>query len=135
MTKTIKTYHIDFAANTITVTKAFMKKADQLGTPEFKTMMELRALGMEIVKQAAPKSKNTVHRATYKQMRTYISCIADADRYLAEFEVVRLASLKDANPYLTVRNWFETTFPNHAGKKEMDEDGKIINFADITDAA
>ena len=135
MTKINKNYHIDFTTNTITVTKAFKKKADQLGTPEFKIMMELRALGMEIVEKAAPKRKNTVHRATYKQMKTYISCITDADRYLAEFEVVRLASLKDANPYETVRTWFESTFPNHAGKKEMDEEGKIINFADVTEAA
>lgn len=119
MTKTIKGYKIDFKTNTITVTKAFMKKAEQLNAPEFKTMMELRALGMEIVEKAAPKRKNTVHRATYKQMKTFISCITDADRYMAEFEVVRLASLKDANPYETVRNWFETTFPNHAGNKEI----------------
>lgn len=132
MTKINKNYHIDFATNTIIVTKAFMKRADQLGTAEFKTMMELRTLGMEIVEKAAPK-KNNVHRATYKQMKAYIACVADGARYLKEFEIVRRASLKDASPYETVRNWFETTFPNHKALPELDENGKIINFADTTE--
>lgn len=45
---TMKNYKINFAANTVTVTKDFLKKAEQLGTVEFNTMMELRKLGMTI---------------------------------------------------------------------------------------
>ena len=124
-----KNYKINFAANTVTVTKSFLRTAEtDITSPEFKTLTQLREMGLTIVEKAAPRRKST-HRATYKQMLTYISCVTDAARYLAEFEVVRLASLEKPNPYQYVRDWYDRTFPNRNDIPEMDENGNIINFA------
>ena len=112
-----KNYKIDFAANTVTVTKTFLHTADtDINSPEFKTLTQLREMGLTIVEKAAPRRKN-VHHATYKQMLAYISCVTDAARYLAEFEVVRLASLEKPNPYqyvtgMTAPSPTATTFPS-----------------------
>ena len=124
-----KHYEIKWETRKVIVTRAFVEKASQLGTDEFKTMMELQQLGMDIVVKGAPKRKG-VHRATYNQMRAYISCLEDADRYLAEFEQTRIASLEKPNPYLHVVEWYEKTFPNHNAKPEYDENHYIINYAD-----
>jgi len=111
------------------VTKSFLRTAEtDITSPEFKTLTQLREMGLTIVEKAAPRRKST-HRATYAQMKLYISCVTDAARYLAEFEVVRLASLEKPNPYQYVRDWYDRTFPNRNDIPEMDENGNIINFA------
>ena len=125
----MKNYKIDFAANTVTVTKTFLRTAQtDINSAEFKTLTQLREMGLTIIEKSAPRRKST-HRATYAQMKVYISCLADANRYLAEFETVRLASLEKPNPYQHVCEWYEKTFPNHNDLPEFDDDGKIINFA------
>lgn len=125
----MKNYKIDFAANTVTVTKTFLRTAQtDINSAEFKTLTQLREMGLTIVEKPAPRRKST-HMATYKQMKVYISCLADATRYLAEFETVRLASLEKSNPYQHVCEWYEKTFPNHNDLPEFDDNGKIINFA------
>ena len=53
-------YEINFASNTIIVTKAFLEKASQMDTPEYATMTQLRALNM-------PISMREIHR---KQQET-----------------------------------------------------------------
>jgi len=132
--KKIKDYEIKFATNTIVVSKKFSRNASKIGTDEFKTMMQLRELNMEIVEQVEAKRK-PVHRATYKQMRAYLSCLEEAERWLKEFEVVRMASKEKANPYQHVCGWYEKNFPNHDDYPELDENGKIINYADVSEGS
>ncbi len=130
--KKIKDYEIKFATNTIVVSKKFSRNASKIGTDEFKTMMQLRELNMEIVEQVE-RPRRSVHRATYNQMRAYLSCLEEAERWLKEFEVVRMASKEKANPYQHVCEWYEKNFPNHRGLPELDENGKIINYADVSE--
>ena len=123
-----KNYKINFAANTVTVTKTFLRAAQSdISSIEFKTLAQLREMGLTVIERPTPRRKKT-HHATYKQMLTYISCVTDAARYLAEFEVVRLASLEKPNPYQYVCEWYDRTFPNHNDLPEFDDEGKIINF-------
>lgn len=131
----MKNFKIDFAANTVTVTKSFLRTAEtDISSTEFDTLMKFREMGLTIIEKPAPRRKSN-HRATYKQMLAYISCVTDAARYLAEFETVRLASLEKPNPYQYVRDWYDRTFPNRNDIPEMDENGRIINFAAAVDAA
>ena len=52
-------YVIDFATNTVTVTKKFAEAASQIAPlPEFHTMMQLREMTLTIVTNA-PSKKNT----------------------------------------------------------------------------
>ena len=128
----IKDYEINFTTNTITVSRRFSRKACKLDSAEFKIMMQLRELNMEIVEQVE-RPRRSVHRATYNQMRAYLSCLEEAERWLKEFEVVRMASKEKANPYQHVCEWYEKNFPNHRGLPELDENGKIINYADVSE--
>jgi hypothetical protein len=63
-------YEINFANNTVIVTKAFLQAASQTDTPEFNQMLKLRALNMPItVREIRRKSDN---RWSYAQMENYI---------------------------------------------------------------
>lgn len=124
-------YKIDFASNTVTVTKAFLTAAEtNINSSEFETYQQFKQMGLTIILKSV-KHKNAAHRATYKQMLAYIACVTDAARYLTEFDTVRQASRKEANPYQFVCEWYDRTFPNRHAIPEMDESGKIINFADV----
>ena len=78
----MKNYSINFTTNTITITQKFAKEASQIGTEAFKTMMELRQLGMTIITKEPVQKKNT--NLTYKKMEKYISLLEDAEKYQAE---------------------------------------------------
>ena len=120
-------YFIDFARNVIVVTRKFRNAASQMDTDEYKTMMKLKEHGMPIEVQAAPERKKRAATLSYAKMLKHISCLADAETYMAEFEVIRQASLGEINPYRYVLNWYEKKFPNHADVPELDENLKVIN--------
>ena len=119
-------YKIDYVANTITVSKKFLEQASTLGGDANDTMEKLRALGMPILLEKTKKRKAPA-RLTYKKMRHHITCLAESQTYLAQFEAARNASRGETNPYLYMLNWFEATFPNHADVPEFDENLRIVN--------
>ena len=121
----MKNYEINFTTNTITITQKFAKEASQIGTDAFKTMMDLRQLGMTIVTKAPVHKKTS--SLTYKQMERYIALLEDAEKYQAEFETVCAASLAMKAPYAYVSNWFKKTFPNYGKQPQRNEKMKIIN--------
>ena len=121
----MKNYSINFATNTITLTQKFAKEASQIGTEAFKTMMELRQLGMTIIIKAPAKKKNT--QLTYAKMELYISLLEDAEKYQKEFDAVCAESLAMKAPYAYVSNWFKKTFPNYGKLSERNAQMKIIN--------
>ena len=122
----MKNYNIDFAKNTITVSEAFMKKAGQLGTTEFTTMMELRKLDMTIVVKEAKPRKKPEFQLTYKKMAHYIGLLEDADAMMSEFEHVKEVSRCQNNPYLYVQQWFMQMFPNFPKVPEFTPDQKVV---------
>ena len=122
----MKNYEINFTTNTITITQKFAKEASQIGTDAFKTMMELRELGMTIVtKTPVQKKKNP--SLTYQKMERYIALLEDAEKYQAEFKTVCAESLAMKAPYAYVSNWFKKTFPNYGKQPQRNEKMKIIN--------
>ena len=121
----MKNYSVDFASNTISITQTFAKEASQIGTEAFKTMMELRQLGMTIITKEPVQKKNT--NLTYKKMEKYISLLEDAEKYQAEFKAVCAESLAMKAPYAYVSNWFKKTFPNYGKLPERNAELKIIN--------
>ena len=129
----MKNYEINFATNTITITQKFAKEASQIGTEAFKTMMELRQLGMTIItKTPVQKKKNS--NLTYAKMERYISLLEDAEKYQAEFKAVCAESLAMKVPYVYVQNWFKKTFPSYGKQPERDDNLKIVNIPANYDA-
>lgn len=121
-----KGYEINHITNTITVSKKFLEQASTLGGDTYDTMEKLRTLGMPILLEKSKKRKAPA-RLTYKKMLHHINCLADADHYLAEFEAARNASRGEEHPYTYMKNWYESTFPNHASVPEFDENLRIVN--------
>ena len=118
-------YVIDFATNTVTVTKKFAEAASQIGTPEFHTMMQLREMNLTIVTKAPAKRKNT--QLTYKKMQKYISCLEDAEKYQEEFNVICEEAKAQPSAYHYVASWFSKTFPNYGKLPERNTNLKVIN--------
>ena len=119
-------YKINHISNTITVSKKFLEQASTLSGDTYETMKALRALGMPILQEKTKKCKSS-KRLSYQKMRHYISCLADSQTYLLQFEATRNASRGERDPYGYVCNWFEATFPNHSSIPEFDENLRIVN--------
>ena len=120
-------YFIDFANNVIVITRKFRDAASQMGTKEYETMMKLKEHGMPIEVKAGLERKKKASTLSYAKMLKHISCLADAEAYLEEFEAVRKLSTGEVNPYRYVLQWYEAKFPNHAAVPEFDENLKKIN--------
>lgn len=131
-----KPYQINYATNTITITKSFNDKANNLEGDAFKTMMKLRSLQMQIViEEPAPRKKS--FRPTYEQMQNYISCLAEQEHYMKEFQMIRKKSESNRNKYQAVLNWFRVTFPDFEKVPTFNEDFKIIttNRSELADTS
>jgi len=60
-------YSIDFASNTVTITRKFRDAASQLNTPEFNIMKQLREMNLTILVKTPNKKKSTA--LTYAKMQ------------------------------------------------------------------
>lgn len=116
MTNTVKVNHIN---NTITVTKTFMKKAENFGSKEYKQMMEIKSDSVlsnyKLIVRSIKKNpeKESYRNLTYKNMETYISTLNLSTIYMAEYEVAKQRSKIQKSPYKYMVKWFIETFPNY----------------------
>ena len=113
-------YDINFATNTIIVTKKFREAAAIIGTPEFNTMIELRKLNMPIAERVI-KRTNRKDRWSFARMEHYIRNVDNADQYMADYR-----TLRDAVGYMKVWGWFKETFPNYKETPELDSNHNIV---------
>ncbi len=113
-------------------TKAFIKRAQTFGTPEF---YEWRAACKEFGKvvNLVVISRNTKpnanKRLTYKNMTTYIHTLDNAGMYLEQFETVKLRSKVQPNPSKFVLDWFKATFPNYKESNIFNDDNNVIELS------
>ena len=106
-----KGYEIDFVNERIIVSKAFLKAAGTLGTPEYNEMLTLRSenpgfpfIQREITKREGKKSYRNL---TYANMREYIiTREGEKSDTVAEFDRVVALSKVQAGPYAYVKTWF-----------------------------
>ena len=128
------TYKIDFVNNTLTMTKAFEDAASNPTSQEYKLLQQIRAdyPGLTIIRKTrrAPKKARPTKNLTYKHMEQYMNVFQNADKLLAQFEVVKKCSLGQSNHYQFVLDWFKTQFPKY---KELPDFGnnapKVIDLA------
>lgn len=110
---------IDFITNTIIVTRAFYKEAQEYGTEEYAMLQNAKAENpyMTISIRTVNKSgkSNSSKGLTYRYMRKFIS-IMDADN-LKTFENTILyyegLYIESAVVYQEVKNWFLSMYPHH----------------------
>ena len=104
----MKNITVDYAKQTIEITKSFEKKAREYGSDAYQT---LRNVSKDfpnfklIVK--TPKSSNTFKGMDYKFMEEYISKQANADERMEKFNKLRAMDLS----YGEMKQWFIEEFP------------------------
>ena len=109
--------------NTAVVSKKFMKNASIFGSPEFFKWREVKAMYPKAKMYTKSIKKNpdkeTNRNMTYKNMAEYISTLDNAEKLLAELELVVKRSKVQANPYRSVWAWFEQKFSDYDSYKEF----------------
>lgn len=120
-----KNYRIDFAANTVTVTKKFLEEAESnITSTAFRDMKALRAMGLTVVVKEMKHTKSK--HISYKQMVHYISCVENSEFYMARYAAVKNeAASKKNEQYNRVLKWFIKTFPHFYDMPEFTSDNKI----------
>ena len=113
-------YEINFATNTITVTKRFLAAASELGSEAYQTMIELRALGMNICAKEVHRGPCRETRWSVKRMENFLKRVDD-EKHLADFRAV-----KESSPYMTLWAWFKKNIPNYDKVPELNDSHKII---------
>ena len=122
-------YEINFASNTIIVTKAFLEKASQMDTPEYATMTQLRALNM-------PISVREIHRKTREarwncqRMEIFIKHTVDSERHMKDYE-----TMLETYGYMKTWGWFKNTFANYKTAKLNEKHQYITMTKEEMDAA
>lgn len=115
-------YKIDYSANAIVATKAFLEEAEIFGTEEYKILQSIRNdyPNMRVVTRSVQTGsrKSATKGLTYRYMRKFIS-IMDRENLMA-FEDTMLyfegIEKDNAAVYHQVKNWFLENYPYH---KEM----------------
>lgn len=118
-------YTFDPIANTMTISAAFAKKASQVGSAEYDTMLKLRKdyPSLKVVKE----EKTAKKQLTYKEMAEFISLHRNKDELMKAFESAKTLSRFHSMPFTFVKAWFEKTFPYFKdGNYEMNAEGFIV---------
>ena len=118
-------YEINFAANTITVTRKFLAAASNMDSNKdsaFSQMQRLRQLNMPIIVRTIHRSVRET-RWTYDRMEAFLRQVENSEKYLADFRAVKSAN---KHSYGTVWAWFKKTFPNYAAIPELNENHQFM---------
>ena len=116
---------VNHEENTLTVSKAFYKKASVVGSTEY---YELRKAKMENEGYAIEFKtfdKKTYHGLSFKTMEEYIKTQPDSENRLMEFEAVKEIAEIKGSKYPLTKKWFLMTYPeykeNEVKENEMSE--------------
>lgn len=123
----INSYSFDALTNTVTISKDFARKASQLNTPEYKTLLQLRNdnPSLKIVMREGAKAQNG-SGITFKQMEAFIKQCRDSESRLNVYERVKALSRVQRSPYKYVKDWFLTNYANYSENPEFDADNYVI---------
>ena len=125
----METYRINFAANTITITKDFEDKLQIPDSEEYEFLKTLQTdfPGIRVVnrthktpayytnKKSGEKSiRNPFKNLKFKHMEAFMQAIPNNEQFLREYEFLKdKAAALQLNPYAIVREWFCAQFPKY----------------------
>ena len=122
--KKVAPYFYNHETNTLQVTKAFLKAAGNLYTPEYRIIQAYRNDHPTMIISTGEARKGTA-RIAYAQMKEYITALDKSGKMLEQFETVKLLSKIQPSPYNYVKCWFAETYPNYKEALKTDADGKL----------
>ena len=117
---------INAIENTITISKAFYKKASVFGSAEYK---ELRSAikdnpTAEIIFKTS--DKKTYKALTFKVMEAYIKTQTDSEMMLAKFEAVQRVAQAKGSLYPLTKKWFLNTYPDYKENEVSEAEAKTL---------
>lgn len=114
--------YFDLTANTIYVSKSFMKKACTPGTAEYTILLNMQKDRPSATVDYIPTAKkiNTYKALTYEAMKEYVSDEfgSDSAQMTALLKTLQTAE-KQRLRYATVKQWFLKNFPNYGTLKPL----------------
>lgn len=118
-------YEINFATNSITVSKKLLDGATQMGTDAFGTMRQLQEMKMPIAVETINR-KPKVPKWSYARMDKYVEKVENADKWKAEYQ-----TMKETSSHGETWSWFRKNFIQVDGKGRrilptFTADGKIV---------
>lgn len=125
---------INHVANTIILTKKFLQMASNPASDECAYLQQIRANfpHLRVTTNPAPKKKSSSRpRLSYKQMRNYINCLPDREKWIEPFEQVMQLAKSQTNPYLFTYNWFVGTFPGYENIPQFDDKGTLVYESNV----
>lgn len=134
-------YTINAMTNTVTITKDFAKRANNINSPEYKTLNQLRKDGYSIEYKTinVKEGKKTHKGLTLAFMRQYINEQENSNVIRAEFEKIKREFNGHHACYANLKKYFLNQFPEltAAGIKEyltIDFMDNYIEYQDNRDA-
>lgn len=107
----MKNLHINLVEKTITMTKAFERKANVYGSKEYEELSEVLTkhptFDVQIRKIKSNPNKKTYKYLTYDNMKSYIRELNNSKELLEEFEKQKNKAVIVKNKYRYMLNWFK----------------------------
>ena len=114
---TTATYTIDHANKTITITKSYSKRANQIGTKEFRELASLHKSYPDYAIQnrtaVVSNTKNTHGGLNLALMKKYLEHCSNSEEALKEFETIKTYYAGAKGYYGKVKSWFLNKYPNY----------------------
>jgi len=127
-----KGYKIDFVNMTVIMNYKFAAAANQYGTDEYDTLVNIKEdyPNIKVVVKSGRNCKkaNASKNMTYKNMERYIKVQDNAKDYLKLLEKTIEESKTQKSPYGFVREWFVKQFPEYKYNNIFDGE-KVISLA------
>ena len=125
-------YNIIHEEEKIIITKKFSKEAGQLGTPAYKTMMQLRTElpGYKFETKTIKKNKNKKSYAnlTLKNMKEHIEEMDGKDSgVMKEFENLMTRYKFHAGRYAKIKSWYLKQYADEYEDADENDDAETEN--------
>lgn len=114
----MKNYQINLATKTLTLSKAFLRKASVVGSNEYIDLVALRkdfdgyTITVKTIKKKTDKKKH--EGLNYKRMGKYIELTNGVDSpAMRAFEHIKALATTQSGQYAYVKKWFLKSFPDY----------------------
>ena len=103
---------VDPSNKTLTISKAFDKRASIYGTDEFKALHgAIQDTGYSVIVKTI--QKNSHKHLTFKRMEEYILTQPNSEANLTEFKAVKEIAKVKGSAYPLTKKWFLAKFPEY----------------------
>lgn len=123
-----KNVTVNVIERTITISKAYYKKASIYGSSEYKELREVMSENATFKIVFKTIDKKTYNGLNFERMAEYINTQPNSEANLKEFEAVMKVAEAKGSKYPLTKKWFLATFPEYKLNEVSDkETGTSLN--------